>query len=115
MAGAIVVGTDPLHRPTGDGADATAAHDAQVGTSVFRRRGIAVAAIMINIFASVDFHQSGSWVFVELINRMLYLCALLIGSLVVALRSLEKSAGGRAGGPVGVVWNPGRRGHFSDS
>jgi O-antigen ligase len=52
--------------------------------------GIAGAAIMINIFASIDFNQTGSWVFVELINRMLYFCALLIGSLVVALRSLEK-------------------------
>jgi O-antigen ligase len=52
--------------------------------------GIAGAAIVINIFASIDFNQTGSWVFVELINRMLYFCALLIGSLAVALRSLEK-------------------------
>ena len=37
--------------------------------------GIAGAAIMINIFASIDFNQTGSWVFVELINRMLYFCA----------------------------------------
>jgi O-antigen ligase/tetratricopeptide (TPR) repeat protein len=52
--------------------------------------GVAVAAIIINIFASIDFNQTGSWVIVELINRMLYLCALLLGSLAVALRSLEK-------------------------
>jgi len=52
--------------------------------------GIAAAAIIINIFASIDFTQSASWVIVELINRMLYLCALLIGSLAVALRSVEK-------------------------
>jgi O-antigen ligase/tetratricopeptide (TPR) repeat protein len=50
---------------------------------------IAVAAIVINIFSSIDFNQSGSWVFVELVNRLLYLCALLLGSLIVALRSLE--------------------------
>jgi O-antigen ligase/tetratricopeptide (TPR) repeat protein len=52
--------------------------------------GVCVAAIIINIFSSIDFNQSASWVFVELINRMLYLCALLIGSLAVALQSLEK-------------------------
>ncbi len=50
---------------------------------------IALAAIVINIAASLDFSQSGAYIFVELTKRLLYLCALLIGCLVVALRSLE--------------------------
>jgi O-antigen ligase len=47
-------------------------------------------AVVVNIFASLDLNQNGSYIFVELVNRLLYLCALLIGSLIVALRSLEK-------------------------
>jgi O-antigen ligase len=52
--------------------------------------GVAVLAVLINMFASIDFSQNPNYIFVELINRVLYLCALLIGSLAVALRSLEK-------------------------
>jgi O-antigen ligase len=52
--------------------------------------GIALAAIIANTAASVDFTQSASWITVELINRFLYLCAMLIGSLAVALRSLKE-------------------------
>ena len=52
--------------------------------------GVAVAAIVINIFSSIDLYQNANYVFVELINRLLYFCALVIGLLVVALRSLEK-------------------------
>ena len=50
---------------------------------------IALLAVVINSISSIDFAQSGTWIGLELINRMLYLCALLFGSLVVALRSLE--------------------------
>ena len=51
---------------------------------------VAVATIIINIFASIDFSQGANWVSLELIIRLLYFCALVIGLLVVALRSLEK-------------------------
>lgn len=50
---------------------------------------IALAAIIINTAASLDFAQSGAYVFVELTKRLLYLCALVIGCLVVSLRTLE--------------------------
>ena len=88
MAGAIVVGIDPPHRPAGAGF--ARRRKRRNGGRCFLSREFRVAAIVINIFASIDFNQNGSWIFVELINRMLYLCALLLGSLVVALRSLEK-------------------------
>ena len=52
--------------------------------------GVAAAAIIINIFSSIDFSQNANYLLVELINRLLYFCALVIGLLVVALRSLEK-------------------------
>jgi tetratricopeptide (TPR) repeat protein len=51
--------------------------------------GVAAGAIIINIFAGVDFSQGANWVSLELIIRLLYFCALLIGLLVVALRSLQ--------------------------
>ncbi len=81
-----------LTRPTAPPAPAppmTPSETPQWGPVLFVA-GVAGAAIVINILASIDFNQTSSWVFVELINRMLYLCALLIGSLAVALRSLEK-------------------------
>ena len=37
--------------------------------------GVAAGAIVINIFASVDFHQDANWVLLELIVRLLYFCA----------------------------------------
>ncbi|MGD0388898.1 MAG: O-antigen ligase family protein [Tepidisphaeraceae bacterium] len=52
--------------------------------------GIAAGSILINIFASIDFNQGANWVLLELILRLLYFCALVIGLFVVALRSLEK-------------------------
>jgi len=51
---------------------------------------VALAAIVINTAASVDFGQSTAYVTFEMIKRLLYLCALVIGCLVVGLRTLEK-------------------------
>jgi O-antigen ligase len=51
---------------------------------------IALGAIVINMAASIDFNQNGSFITIQLIKRLLYVCALMLGSLVVALRSLEK-------------------------
>ncbi|MGD0463206.1 MAG: O-antigen ligase family protein [Tepidisphaeraceae bacterium] len=51
---------------------------------------IALAAIVINTAASLDFAQSAGYVTFELIKRLLYLCALVIGCLVVGLRTLQK-------------------------
>jgi O-antigen ligase len=43
-----------------------------------------VGAAVISSIANIDFTQNGNYIFVELVNRLLYLCALLLGSLVVA-------------------------------
>ncbi len=51
---------------------------------------IALAAIAISTAASLDFSQNTAYAAIELIKRLLYLCALLIGCLVVGLRTLEK-------------------------
>ncbi|HEX4054650.1 MAG TPA: O-antigen ligase family protein [Tepidisphaeraceae bacterium] len=50
---------------------------------------IAVVAILINTLASVDFAQSTGYIAMAMIKRLLYLCALVIGCLVVSLRNLE--------------------------
>jgi O-antigen ligase len=52
--------------------------------------GVALAAIVINTAASLDFGQSTAYVTLEMIKRLLYLCAMVIGCLVVGLRTLEK-------------------------
>jgi tetratricopeptide (TPR) repeat protein len=50
---------------------------------------IAVGAIVINALATVDFNQNGSFILLTLFKEVLYLCALVIGLMVVSLRSLE--------------------------
>jgi O-antigen ligase len=52
--------------------------------------GIALTAVVVNAAAAIDFTQSGGWVTVELIYRFLYLLAMVLGALVVALKSLER-------------------------
>jgi O-antigen ligase len=47
------------------------------------------AAICINALASIDFTQSGAFTIVELLQRLLLGCVMLIGVLVAALRSIE--------------------------
>ncbi len=51
---------------------------------------IALTAIVINIATSLDFEQSTAYITLEMIKRSLYFCALIIGCLVVGLRTLEK-------------------------
>jgi O-antigen ligase len=51
---------------------------------------VALGAVIINAFANIDFAQDPGYVFSQLLNLLLYLCALVLGTLVVALRSLEK-------------------------
>jgi O-antigen ligase len=50
----------------------------------------ALAAMLINIIAGLDLSQQGAYVVMELLKRIMYLGALVIGSVVVALRSLER-------------------------
>lgn len=50
---------------------------------------IAVGAILINVFATIDLNQNGSYIFIALFKELLYLCALVIGLMVVSLRTLE--------------------------
>lgn len=45
---------------------------------------IGTAAIVINIFASIDFSQGSAFAIIELFKRMLYLCALLLGAIILA-------------------------------
>ena len=47
------------------------------------------AAMIINILAGLDLGQQFSYVVMELLKRIMYLGALTIGSVVVALRSVE--------------------------
>lgn len=73
--------------------DARKRHDSQ---SVPERRGqqtamltvgaIAVAAIGLNVLASIDFTTDGWAIFLELLRRALFLCALALGLTVGALR-----------------------------
>jgi tetratricopeptide (TPR) repeat protein len=79
-----------LTRPTAPPAPVSPASHKAIWGPVLFVAGISVGAIVINLFAGIDLNQNGSYIFVELVNRLLYLCALLLGSLVVALRSLEK-------------------------
>jgi O-antigen ligase len=50
---------------------------------------IALLMIGINIIASVDFTQSGNFLIIEMLKRGLYLCAMILGGLVVALRRVD--------------------------
>ncbi|HXE53812.1 MAG TPA: O-antigen ligase family protein, partial [Tepidisphaeraceae bacterium] len=52
--------------------------------------GIALAAMLVNVIASIDFTQSGSWVFIELFKRGIFLLALIVGICTVAIRSTER-------------------------
>jgi O-antigen ligase len=79
-----------LTRPAAPPAVASALAPSRKMGQVLFLLGVALAAIVINVFAGLDFQQSANYLFVELINRLLYFCALVIGFLVVALRSLEK-------------------------
>ncbi|MCC6422589.1 MAG: O-antigen ligase family protein [Phycisphaerales bacterium] len=45
---------------------------------------IGSAAILINIFASIDFSQGSAFAIIELFKRLLYLCAILIGAIILA-------------------------------
>jgi O-antigen ligase len=51
---------------------------------------VSLGAIVINAVASIDFAQNANYIVLQLLYSLLYLCALVLGSLVVALRSLEK-------------------------
>jgi O-antigen ligase len=50
---------------------------------------IAIGAVVLNALATVDFNQNGSFILLALFKELLYLCALVIGLMVVSLRSLE--------------------------
>jgi O-antigen ligase len=52
--------------------------------------GIAVAAVGFNAAVSIDWDQSGSWIFLECFKRLLFLVALVLGMFVVAVRSFER-------------------------
>lgn len=45
---------------------------------------IGVAAILINMFASIDFTQGSAYGVIEVFKRLLYLCALLLGAIILA-------------------------------
>lgn len=58
------------------------------GVSVLRVIGtIGLASIGINILASVDFTQGAAYAVIELFKRSLYLCALLLGAIIIAGKS----------------------------
>jgi O-antigen ligase len=48
------------------------------------------AAMLINVFAALDLSQQASYLVMELLKRIMYLGALTIGSVVVALKSVEQ-------------------------
>ncbi|MGD1276738.1 MAG: O-antigen ligase family protein [Tepidisphaeraceae bacterium] len=50
---------------------------------------LVLVILAINIFADIDFHQDASFIALELMKRIMYLAALVIGASLVALRSLE--------------------------
>ena len=59
-------------------------------TVLARLAWIATAGIAINIIFSVDLAQDISWVFIEVLKRMLYLALILIGLIVVTFRSFVR-------------------------
>lgn len=50
---------------------------------------LVLAILAINIFAGIDLHQDAGFIALELMKRIMYLAALVIGASMVALRSLE--------------------------
>jgi O-antigen ligase/tetratricopeptide (TPR) repeat protein len=51
---------------------------------------IAVIGLLLNIAASVDFAENWAYAFIEVFKRILYACLLLIGGLVVVVRSSKR-------------------------
>jgi tetratricopeptide (TPR) repeat protein len=51
---------------------------------------IAVIGLLLNIAASVDFAENWAYAFIEVFKRILYACLLLIGGLVVVIRSSKR-------------------------
>ncbi len=79
-----------LTRPSAPPATlAPVSRTSQLGQVLFLA-AIAVAGIVLNIWATVDFNQNGSFITIVLIKELLYFCALVIGVMVVSLRTLEK-------------------------
>ena len=60
---------------------------ARLGESLRPIIVIAMLAMAINIVASIEFHQDKSWVFLELMKRLLWLGLLVVAFAVAALRS----------------------------
>jgi len=60
----------------------------QIGQVLFLG-ATAIGGIALNAWATIDFNQKGSWIRYELLKEILYLCALVLGLIVVSLRTLE--------------------------
>ena len=57
--------------------------------------GIAAAGMGINCLASLDYSRSGSFVIIEIMKRLLFVCVLVVGACMAGLRSMKES--GRRG------------------
>ena len=59
-------------------------------TAVVTMTAICALALLINVAASVDFANNGALAFLETCKRVLYVCLLFAGGLLVAVRSTKR-------------------------
>jgi tetratricopeptide (TPR) repeat protein len=68
----------------------TLANPRGLNAAVWTFLGIGGLGVTVGALAGIDWTQNGSWIFLELVERGLYLCLFVGGGLVVALRSGER-------------------------